>query len=278
MKELNEGSTLNRAELCDWFGIKPMSFSCDKHAKLEELKDFCDYDLIETKSGNFKGVHINKVYIPVYCRSPLKKKFLDWIENGGLREAAFQTEDRTYSYVEAVNYFCDKNNIPYDGAHYQLSIEDGRNIAGNKIFEGNRKITNKEFREWHYLYRILKKYQMDNNIKCGPSVNCCAKGFNPIVLRLETPEDRELQNKIYQKYFGKLSYEDVCELVDQVTAMVECGEITAADKDFVIENQLMRTLSSKQKRQLAARECAEIGVLRRKGYIYEENQESRPQT
>ena len=29
MKELVENSVLNRAELCDWFGIKPMSFSCD---------------------------------------------------------------------------------------------------------------------------------------------------------------------------------------------------------------------------------------------------------
>ena len=112
MKELVENSILNRVELCDWFGIKPMSFSCDKQTKLEELKDFCDYELIETKGGNFKGVHILKVYVPVYCRkmNPLKKKFLDWIENGGLKEAAFQTEDKTYSYVEAVNYFCHKNN------------------------------------------------------------------------------------------------------------------------------------------------------------------------
>ena len=273
MKELVENSILNRVELCDWFGIKPMSFSCDKQTKLEELKDFCDYELIETKGGNFKGVHILKVYVPVYCRkmNPLKKKFLDWIENGGLKEAAFQTEYKTYSYVEAVNYFCHKNNIPYDGAHYQVSIEDGRNTEGNKIFEGSRKVTNKEYKEWHYLYRILKKYQMDNDLKCGPSVSCCAKGFNPIVLRLETPEDRELQNKIYQKYFGKLSYEDVCELVDQVTAMVDRGEITEQDKDFMIENQLMRTMSSKQKRQMAAKECAEIGVLRRKGYIYSED-------
>ena len=274
MKELQEGAILTREELCDWFGIKPKSFSSVKQIKLNELKDFCNYSLVETKSGKLKEVHIYEVYEPVYSHkmNPLKKKFITWLDNKGLEQVAAQTGDNVFSYPVVINYFCAKNNIPYDGPHYCTSVEDGRNVDGNKIFEGSRKTTNNEFREWHYLYRLLKKYQMDNNIKCGFSVNCCAKGFNPTMLRLETSEDREHQNKIYKKYFGNLTYEDVCELVDQVTTMVERGEITVKDKDFVIENTLMRTMTSRQKRQMAAKECAEVGVLRRKGYVYEDEE------
>ena len=272
MKELTEDLKLNREELCDWFGIKTKTFSTLKKQKLEELKDFCDYELIKSQSGSFKAVYIKEVYESIYSKkiNPLKKKFLSWIANGGILEVASQTEDKTYSYPTVVNYFCEKNSIPYEGPHHYTVIEDGVNAEGAKIEGGRRQITNKEYSEWHYLYRLLKKYQSENKIKCGLSVNCCAEDFNPTKLRLETAADRELQNQIYQKYFGKLSYEDINELVDQVTLMVERGEISSADKDFIIENKLMRNLSNKIKRERAAQECADSGVLRRKGYALEE--------
>lgn len=272
MKELAEDLKLNREELCDWFGIKTKTFTTLKKQKLEELKDFCDYELIKSQKGNFKAVYIKEVYEPIYSKkiNPLKKRFLSWIANGGIAEVAFQTEDKTYSYPTVVNYFCEKNSIPYEGPHHYTVIEDGVNAEGVKIEGGRRQVTNKEYSEWHYLYRLLKKYQSENKIRCGLSVNCCAEDFNPTKLRLETAADRELQNQIYQKYFGKLSYEDINELVDQVTLMVERGEISSADKDFIIENKLMRNLSNKTKRERAAQECADSGVLRRKGYALDE--------
>ncbi len=276
MKELIKNSNLNREELCDWFNIKAKSFSDLKEQKLEELKDFCDYELIKSQGGRFKSVYIKEVYEPIYSKkvNPLKKKFLNWIKKGGIAEVAMQTEDKAYSYPTVVNYFCEKNNIPYNGPHHYTIVEDGRNAEGLKIEEGRRKVTNDKYPEWHYLYRLLKKYQSENKIRCGLSVNCCAESFNPTKLRLETREDRELQNKIYQKYFGILSYEDVNELVDQVTSMVERGEISAADKDFIIENKLMRNLSDKIKRAYAAQECVDIGILRRKGYTLEDDEET----
>lgn len=271
MKELTENLKLSREELCDWFGIKTRTFSSLKKQKLEELKDFCDYELIKNQSGSFKAVYIKEVYEPIYSRkiNPLKKKFLSWIKDGGISEVASQTENKTYSYPTVINYFCKKNCIPYDGPHHYTIMEDGKNAEGVKIEGGRRRVSNKEYPEWHYLYRLLKKYQSENKIKCGSSVNCCAEDFNPTKLRLETAEDRELQNQIYQKYFGKLSYEDINELVDQVTLMIERGEISPEDKDFIIENKLMRNLSNKIKRERAAQECAEAGVLRRKGYSLE---------
>lgn len=268
MKELIKNLKLNREELCDWFGIKTKSFTSLKEQKLEELKNFCDYELIESQGGNFKAVNIKEVYEPIYSKkvSPLKKKFLNWIKNGGIAEVALQTEDSVYSYPTVVNYFCKKNNIPYNGAHYYTIVENGVNAKGVKIEGGRRRANNEEYSEWHYLYRLLKKYQSENQIKCGMSVDCCAGDFNPTKLRLETIADRELQNQIYQKYFGALSYEDVNELVDQVSLMIDRGEISSEDRDFAIENKLMRNLSNKLKRQLAAEECAGTGVLRRKGY------------
>ena len=273
MKELYKEARLNNKELADWFNISITSFTASKKQKLEELKDFCEYKLITTPKGYFKEVYILKVYNPVYSKkmNPLKKDFLNWItKENGIAEVAAQTPDKAYSYPTVINYYCEKNNIPYDGAHYLKIIEDGNNSKERKIYNGQRKISNKEYSEWHYLYRILKKYCSDNNLKCGDRINCCSASFNPTVLRKETEIDRNLQNLIYQKYFGKLAYNDVCDLVDEVTNLVENGQITSEAKDSLIENKLMRTYSDKQKRQLAAEECVELGVLRRKGYIYEE--------
>ena len=268
MKQLIKGTELNNKELADWFGIEETTFRKYKNQKLEELYDFCDYELITTPKRFIKGAKVKEVYTPIYSKkvNPLKKKFLNWIKNGGVAEVASQTEDNVYSYPTVINYFCKKNNISYDGAHYYTIVEDGVNAEGVKIEGGRRKISNEEYSEWHYLYRLLKKYQSENKIKCGMSVDCCAGDFNPTKLKLETITDKELQNQIYQKYFGALSYEDVNELVDQVSSMIDRGEISSEDRDFAIENKLMRNLSNKLKRQLAAEECAGAGVLRRKGY------------
>lgn len=111
---------------------------------------------------------------------------------------------------------------------------------------------------------------MEQGINVGYKIKCCATSFNPTSLRKETEADRELQNKIYQKYFGKISYQDLCDLMDTVSDMVERGEITAQDKDEVIDNKIMRTLSDKAKRRRAALECARAGVLRREGRQYGE--------
>ncbi len=275
MKTLEVGQLLKREDLSDWFGITKESFSQTKETKLEELKIFCDYELNLTKKGNFKSVKIVKVFCPEYIKNPLKQKFIDWLDAGGIEEVSYQHSDKVFSYPTIVDYFCYKNDIPYDGPHYLKIYADGISIDGEKerkIYDGVRTISNNEFKEWLYLYRIIKRYAVDIGFKCGSSINCCGKGFNPILLRKETDIDRELQNQIYQKYFGKLSYEDVNELVDKVAALVEAGEISAEDRDRIIEDKLMRTLTNQEKRTLAAKECADLGILRRKGYEYENTQ------
>lgn len=189
---------------------------------------------------------------------------------GGIALVASQTPDNVFSYPVVVNYFCKQNNIPYDGPHYYTLLEDGVNGEGHKITNGSRRTSNPQYAQWHYLYNILKRYQSQKREYCGNTIDCCANSFNPTKLRIETPEDRDKQNSIYQKYFGELSYEDVNELVEQISSMVDKGEISPEDKDFIMENRVMRSWSNQMKRNCAAQECATKDVLRRKGYTLEE--------
>lgn len=266
MKALQENSVLDKIDLADWFGIKPNTFAAQKKQKLNELAEFCNFELRETKKGTFRNVLILEVYEPVYRKhqKPLKREFLNWIENGGIEEVASQNEDHVFSYPIVVNYYCAQHGIPYDGPHYLKMREDGISDTGHRLNEGKRRAPNNEFCEWHYLYRLLRKYQMEQGVKLGSRVNCCADSFNPTLLRKETLEDQEIQNKIYQKYFGRLNYQDVCELTD----IVAYGEITEEEREEIINNTIIKTLSDRTKRKLVAHECALAGVLRREGREY----------
>lgn len=272
MKTLVTGLILDSNDLSDWFEVKPKTFLRTKKEKLEELSCFCEYEVITSEKGYFKAVRIHEVYTPTYSRrvNPLKKDFLNWLDKGGIEEVASQTPDKVYSYTTVVNYYCATHDIPYNGPHYENILQNGTGDDGYRLRDGKRKTVNEEFHEWHYLYRLLRKRQMALGIKLGDKINCCAVDFNPTSLRKETSADRELQNKIYQKYFGKLSYQDLCDLMDTVSDMVDRGEITERDKDEIVDNKIMRTLSDKVKRRRAATECALAGVLRREGREYGE--------
>lgn len=158
MNELITGTKLNAKELADWFGITPTTFLHSKKQKLNELADFCKFEIKETKTGRFSSVHIIEVYEATYIRNPLKKEFLTWIENGGIEKVAAQTPDGVYSYPVVVNYYCATHGIPYDGPHYENVLQNGIGDDGYRLKDGKRKTPNEEFHEWHYLYRLLRKY------------------------------------------------------------------------------------------------------------------------
>ena len=275
MNKLIEETTMGIRGLAEWFGIKTRTFQNHQEEKLEELSLFCDYEPIYSPGGYLKQIYIKKVYIPEYSRAmnPLKQQFLDWIDAGGIALVASQTPDNVFSYPVVVNYFCKQNKIPYDGPHYYTLLEDGVNKEGRKIIDGSRRTSNPQYAQWHYLYNILKRYQSQKKEYCGNTIDCCANSFNPTRLRIETSEDRNTQNSIYQKYFGELSYEDVNELVEQISSMVDKGEISPEDKDFIMENRVMRSWSNQMKRNCAAQECAIKDVLRRKGYTFNTSEE-----
>lgn len=60
--ELKPGFISNK-DLATWFGVKPNSFAHAKQKKLEQLKKYADYEIINKK------IKIKKVHIPYYSRS-----------------------------------------------------------------------------------------------------------------------------------------------------------------------------------------------------------------
>ena len=55
------------SELAEWFGIKITSFNAAKEKKLEELKEFADYELVSTHQ-----IQITKVKYPFYVKKNSK--------------------------------------------------------------------------------------------------------------------------------------------------------------------------------------------------------------
>ena len=55
------------SEIAEWFGIKVTSFNAAKEKKLEELKEFADYELVSTHQ-----IQITKVKYPFYVKKNSK--------------------------------------------------------------------------------------------------------------------------------------------------------------------------------------------------------------
>ena len=66
MTELTTGK-VKFTDLAEWFGIKPNSFLSAKKKKLEELKEFADYELVSKQQ-----ILITKVKYPFYVKKNSK--------------------------------------------------------------------------------------------------------------------------------------------------------------------------------------------------------------
>ena len=56
-------------EIAEWMGIQPKTFSHNKQKKLEDLHNFCNYEL--TKGGK---INILEVFDPVYAKSSVRNR------------------------------------------------------------------------------------------------------------------------------------------------------------------------------------------------------------
>lgn len=251
-------------ELAEWFEISPNNFSKNKKKRLEELSQYADFKIGYTPKGRISFIEITNVKVPIYGTLDMKKQFLLWVPNG-LTEVATWAIDFGYvlSWPLVVNYYCDKHNIKYDGPHYILIEDEGISIDNKRKVKGQRKIPNPEFKEWHYLYNVARRWGADNNIYLEDlGIDCCADSFNPTSLRITTEEDLEKREQIYKKWFGVIHHQEVFDFVDYIDEYEDCY----IPKDELMQLKLCQRLSDKEKRLAAAKECAELGVLRRKGY------------
>lgn len=256
--ELKENTFMSREDLAAWFKVKPRSFTQSRESKLEDLRDYCDYEVVLTKKGSLKGVRIKEVYCAEYGGAIIKKKFLNWLEAGGLREVADFGGDNVISYPTVVNYYCEKNGIPYDGPHYYKVDAEGRTLEEGRKIQGKYRVENKDYKEWHYLYRQLKRYCAGRELICAQWVDCSAEGFNPTRLSKTTEEQLAIREGIFREVFDEISYTEIMELVEAIEE--------EDNRDELLETRLMRRMSDQEKRAYAVQKCAERGVLFRKGY------------
>lgn len=111
--ERNKNYTLK--DLADFFKVSYAAMRKDKEKKLEELKDYADYELITTEKERFKCVHITYVYCDTYMKS-YKKPFVEWLEAADRFEET--GEDGISNTTVITNYYCKINGLKYDGPHY----------------------------------------------------------------------------------------------------------------------------------------------------------------
>ena len=250
-------------ELAEWFEIHPKTFSRTREKRLEELSQYADYEVLYGKSGRIISIQITNVKESVYGVLSLKKQFLNWIPKG-IKEVALWTInfDFVLSWPLIANWYCKNNNIPYEGPHYVLVSDEGTSYDSKRKVEGKRKVPNPEYKQWHYIYNLAKRWGAKNNVSLEDwGIDCCADSFNPTSLRLTTPEDLEKREEVYKKWFG-IKHQEVLDLVDYIDEYEDCY----IPKDELLQLKLCQRLTDKEKRIAAAQECAKLGVLRRKGY------------
>ena len=64
-------------ELAEWFGINYNSFRMSRDKKLEELKDYADFEIeYNATSKRINSINVKKVYHNVYYKS-YKKDLID---------------------------------------------------------------------------------------------------------------------------------------------------------------------------------------------------------
>lgn len=251
-------------ELAEWFNISSKYFSTTKVKRLEELSQYADFKVKYTPTGRISYIDVTNVKVPIYGALTLKQKFLDWLPDG-LTEVGTLAIDFEYilSWPLLVNYYCDRNNIKYNGPHYMMVEDEGISNDNKRKVKGQRKVPNPEFKEWHYLYNIARRWGAENNISLEDiGIDCCADSFNPTCLRITTEEDLKKREQVYEKWFGTINHQDVFDLVDYIDEYEDCY----IPRDELMQLKLCQRLTDKEKRLAAAKECAELGVLRRKGY------------
>lgn len=265
--ELERNKTYTRVELAKWFGIRPNTFTQDKQQKLEELKDYCDYELNLTPKGNFKSITVKEVYCAT-SRAREGEKLMSWLETGDRWE---ETADKHVSSCSIVtNYYCHSFGIEYDGSHYiyeeveGISAENGHN---EKVTQRKKK-PNSDYALWHYLYRKVSTYYNDKPREDYIKYDLSSGEWNPIKAVLSTEDMIKLRNEIGAKYYGKTLYEDAETLVDTLNNSFmtnnEEEEICIKRKELN-ELKLYAGLTDKEKRSMIAQEQKENGVLKREG-------------
>lgn len=196
-------------DLAAWFGISPNYLSKVKKEKLEELKTYCDYEIITSAT-----IKINKIYIPIYIKK--KSKAYEYYRENvpkAWRIGAVDTCSRV-----AAQIFKKENNIAYrTGINYTRFVRD-------EVW-GKPDLNNPQC-----YFVLAKMYYGDKN-----KANCFYKLF--------TPEDDKIYKEIYDKYFDtdkKIKQEAI------IKDMVDNQEMTKEEAYDLLVNESVYKLFLKE--------------------------------
>lgn len=195
--QLKLGIMTNK-ELAEWFGIGADSFRNYRKKKLEELKNFAEFEELRGK------VNITKIIIPTYMK--LRSKAYQRIKDEVDKE---WSEDGLDS--------CSRVSLKIEE-----KLKNELTIAPSTIYDYTRQSRNE-------LYGI--PFQERGSIGSCVYLWCKKQGDGiNTEYSLLTPEEEELKQTLIKKYFGDATEKQII-----VKGMVEMGEIRREEAWSVLE-------------------------------------------
>ena len=170
MKELKLGKVTSK-ELAEWFGIKPSSFSNMKAKKLEELKNYADFEIKN------RSVYIKEIYISEYARM----KHFDLVKDSLVKLWCPNNLDTCKNVTKKLTKKYDKEELPLQESSLYNYTRASRDELFGKPLKNSRGTLGKCEYEW------VKEVDGETN-----------------TYEALTDEERQVFQSLMKKYFGNM--------------------------------------------------------------------------
>lgn len=263
--KLKENEVYSISDMAAFLGISPKSFSAHRQRYLEELKNYIDYSLIMNSSGRrIKGIKVLTIYCDEVNYKLYKSDFINWLSNNDVFELT--AEDGYSNLTIITNYYCNLKGIPYNGPHY-IEVEDiGMSFDNKRIVKQTKKVPNPEFKIWHYLYQLSRRYfSGKNESRIKDYVDMCSGEFRPIYIKKMTEAEKQKYNKIAYEVYGNqaANFAETTEAVEDMNVSNMSAEEMRKE---ILNLRSIRDMTDKDKRRIFYARLAEAGLLKYKGY------------
>ena len=192
MTSLHLGKYTNK-ELAEWFGIKTETFTRYKKKKLEELKNFADFDEI------YGGIYITNIKEPTYNKNSQKIRELYQKGFEELRSPIDTVSNINNKIFEKYGKELTTLSSPQSGYHYAIEV---RNANYGIPFKEVGKLG-----RCYYLWCKVEK-----------------RSDNELYFVQLSPEEEQKKKILLKQFFGTDEEKDIL-----IAQMVDSGEITEAE-------------------------------------------------
>ena len=170
MKELKLGKVTSK-ELAEWFGIKPSSFANMKAKKLEELKNYADFEIKN------RSIYIKEIYISEYARM----KHFDLVKDSLVELWCPNNLDTCKNVTKKLTKKYDKEELPLQESSLYNYTRASRDELFGKPLKNSRGTLGKCEYEW------VKEVDGETN-----------------TYEALTDEERQTFQSLMKKYFGNM--------------------------------------------------------------------------